>query len=73
MGSMPSRTDVDFGTLAALILAPVLAVVSVWLYTLVFVFAACWFTHYLLAELQRLRSLPGTASMDAPLLQTLSP
>lgn len=41
---------------AALIFAPVLVLVSVWLYTLVFVFAACWFTHFLLADLQRLRS-----------------
>ncbi len=71
LGTLPSL--VWAAGAAALILAPVLAVVSVWLYTLVFVFAACWFTHYLLAELQRLRSLPGTASMDAPLLQTLSP
>jgi Etoposide-induced protein 2.4 (EI24) len=41
---------------AALIFAPVLALVSVWLYTVVFVFAACWFTHYMLFELQGLRS-----------------
>jgi hypothetical protein len=48
---------------AALIFAPVLALVSVWLYTLVFAFAACWFTHYMLAELQQLRS-----QAPAPLL-----
>lgn len=40
----------------ALILAPVLVVVSVWLYTLVFAFAACWFAHYLLAALHELRA-----------------
>ena len=40
---------------AALIFAPVLVVLSVWLYTLVFSFAACWFAHFTLAELQRLR------------------
>jgi hypothetical protein len=39
----------------ALIFAPVLLVASVWLYTLVFAFAAAWFAHYLLAQLQRLR------------------
>jgi hypothetical protein len=40
---------------ATLIFAPVLVVVSVWLYTLVFAFAACWFAHYALAALERLR------------------
>ena len=40
---------------ATLVLAPVLVVVSVWLYTLIFAFGALWFTHYALAALQRLR------------------
>jgi hypothetical protein len=44
-----------------LILAPVLVVASVWLYTLVFAFAAAWFGHYLLAQLQRLRDGPSAA------------
>jgi hypothetical protein len=61
---------------ATLIFAPVLAVLSVWLYTLVFAFAACWFAHYLLAELQRLR-LPDTRSTtpaaDLPAAELLIP
>lgn len=40
---------------ATLVLAPVLVVVSVWLYTLVFAFAALWFAHFALAALQQLR------------------
>ena len=40
---------------ATVVFAPVLVVVSVWLYTLVFAFAACWFAHYALSALQRLR------------------
>lgn len=44
---------------ATLIFAPLLVVASVWLYTLVFVFAAAWFAHYLLAALQQLRSAPA--------------
>ena len=40
---------------AALLLAPLLVLVAVWLYTVIFVFAACWFAHFCLAELQRLR------------------
>lgn len=40
---------------AALVFAPVLVVVSIWLYTLVFAFSALWFAHYALAALERLR------------------
>ena len=47
-----------------LVMAPLLAVVSVWLYTLVFAFAALWFAHFALAALQRLRM--QTALADAP-------
>jgi hypothetical protein len=38
-----------------LVFAPLLLVASVWLYTLVFAFAAAWFAHYALAALQALR------------------
>ena len=34
-----------------LVFAPLLIVVSVWLYTLVFGFSALWFTHYALSAL----------------------
>ena len=39
-----------------LVLAPLLIVVSVWLYTLVFAFSALWFAHYALAALSALRA-----------------
>jgi hypothetical protein len=39
-----------------LVFAPILLVLSVWLYTLVFAFSALWFTHYAVAALQRLRA-----------------
>ncbi len=48
-----------------LIVAPLLMVVSVWLYTLVFAFAACWFAHFLLAALQRLRLVEAAAAAVA--------
>ena len=38
-----------------LVFAPLLIVVSVWLYTLVFAFSALWFAHYALAALATLR------------------
>lgn len=41
---------------ALLIFAPILVVVAVWLYTLVFAFSTLWFTHYLLAALEALRA-----------------
>jgi hypothetical protein len=47
-----------------LVLAPVLIVVSVWLYTLVFGFSALWFAHYALAALAAMR---GVADREAGL------
>ena len=47
----------------ALVLAPLLVLVAVWLYTLVFIFAACWFAHFCLAELERIR---GSGATDPP-------
>ncbi|MBK1711503.1 EI24 domain-containing protein [Rubrivivax gelatinosus] len=46
---------------ATLILAPVLIVASVWLYTLVFAFASAWFAHFALDALDRLRRETGAA------------
>ena len=40
---------------ATLVMAPVLVVLSVWLYMLIFAFAALWFAHFALAALQRQR------------------
>jgi len=59
---------------ATLIFAPLLVLASVWLYTLIFAFAALWFAHFTLAELQRLRHAEATAaasaSAAAPLIET---
>jgi hypothetical protein len=41
---------------AALVFAPLLLLLSVWLYTLFFAFAALWFAHFALAHLARLRA-----------------
>jgi hypothetical protein len=53
MGAVPSLVWA-FGVLAV-VLAPLLLIVSVWLYTLVFAFGAAWFAHYALAALQAQR------------------
>ena len=52
LGAAPSLIWA-FGALTVLF-APLLAVVAVWLYTLVFAFSALWFAHYGLAALQAL-------------------
>lgn len=47
--------------LSALVFAPLLMLVLVWLYTVVFAFATLWFAHYTLAALHRLRCVPVAA------------
>ncbi len=58
-----------------LVLAPLVLVASVWLYTLVFVFSSLWFAHYLLAALATLRAtpLPGVEAPSSNLTQLTSP
>ena len=48
----------------ALVLAPFLILVSIWLYTLVFAFSSLWFAHYRLAALQRLRRDGGETAAN---------
>jgi Etoposide-induced protein 2.4 (EI24) len=66
---------------ATLVLAPVLAVLSVWMYTLVFAFASLWFAHFALAALQRLRmqqpaepvAMPAAPEPSPPAIETRAP
>ena len=68
MGALPTLL---WGLSAVtLIFAPLLAVLSVWLYTLVFAFGAAWFAHYLLAALHRLRHARGRPA-GAPVAEVL--
>jgi hypothetical protein len=64
LGALPSL--IWAGGAAALVLAPLLALVAVWLYTVVFVFAACWFAHFCLGELQALRAATTPAALIPP-------
>lgn len=59
----------------AIVLAPFLILVSVWLYMLVFAFSTAWFTHYALASLQELRGRQAEAAtvLEPPLLEPLPP
>ena len=49
----------------AIVLAPVLVPVAVWIYTLVFAFSALWFAHFALAALQALRAERESTSIVA--------
>ena len=48
------------------VFAPLLAVVAVWVYTLMFAFAALWFAHFTLARLARLRALAARHAPTEP-------
>lgn len=49
----------------AIVLAPVLVPVAIWIYTLVFAFASLWFAHFCLAALARLRGQAVIEVLDA--------
>ena len=49
----------------AVVLAPLLVPLAIWIYTFVFIFAALWFTHYGLAALAALRAEPLSAATPA--------
>ena len=63
LGAAPSLVWAS-GALA-IVFAPVLVPVAVWIYTLVFAFSALWFAHYALAALQRYRAqIDSTAIVE---------
>ena len=64
MGAAP--TLLWLGGALSVILFPLLAGVSIWLYVLVFVFSGLWFQHYVLAALQRQRPLPAAGHAEMP-------
>lgn len=59
----------------AVVLAPFLILVSVWLYMLVFAFSTAWFAHYALASLQELRGRQADAAsvVEPPLIEPAPP
>ena len=69
LGAAPSM--IWAASAALIVLAPILVVASVWLYTLVFAFSSLWFAHYALAALAALRAESGPAASPAPSLPPL--
>ena len=64
LGAAPSLLWAVSATM--LIFAPLLIVVAVWVYTLVFAFSALWFAHFALAALQSLRARAAAAAAPPP-------
>ena len=55
----------------ALVLFPIVSFVALWIYSLIFVFAALWFTHYLLEALKELRreALDQSLNIEARVIE----
>jgi hypothetical protein len=54
--------------LMAIAMAPLLVPLSVWLYTLIFVFSSLWFAHFCLDALQELRRIQPASQAASPVL-----
>ena len=65
MGAAPSLVWASGAVFAAAFV--ILIPVAVWIYTLVFIFSALWFVHFLLLALSNLREEPVTILNEAPL------
>ena len=59
----------------ALVLFPIVSFVALWIYSLIFVFAALWFTHYLMEALKDLRRITVNDSLniERPVIEMESP
>ncbi len=71
LGAAPSLVWAS-GALAV-VFAPVLVPVAVWIYTLVFAFSALWFAHYALAALQAMRAASPEVDLLPPSGRGLAP
>ena len=65
MGAAPSLVWASGAVFAAAFV--ILIPIAVWIYTLVFIFSALWFVHFLLLALSNLREEPVTILNEAPL------
>ena len=65
LGAAPSL--VWASGVVAIVFAPVLVPVAIWIYTLVFAFSALWFAHFALAALQALRCEREAVEIMPPL------
>jgi hypothetical protein len=77
LGSLPTLLWVS--SVIMIVLFPVIALLAIWLYVVIFVFSALWFAHYCLRALSRLRAHDATQHeptlgvSEPPAAGTLSP
>jgi hypothetical protein len=50
----------------ALVLFPFVSFVALWIYSLIFIFSALWFSHFLLNALKKLREKQSSNTIDEP-------
>lgn len=60
VGALPGIVWIG-GTIISVVLFPILAVLAVWIYVLIFMFTALWFQYYCLQALEDLRLADATA------------
>lgn len=60
IGALPGIVWIG-GTLVSVVLFPILAVLAVWIYVLIFIFTGLWFQYYCLQALEDLRAADATA------------
>lgn len=60
IGSLPGIVWIG-GTLISAVLFPVLAVIALWIYVMIFIFTGLWFLYYCLQALEDLRAAGGAA------------
>ncbi len=58
VGALPGIVWIG-GTLVSVLLFPVLALLSVWIYLLIFIFTGLWYQYFCLQALADLRAVPG--------------
>ena len=63
-GALPGIVWIG-GTLLSILLFPFLAVISVWIYLLIFIFTGLWFQYYCLQALEELRAANANATAPA--------
>ncbi len=63
-GALPGIVWIG-GTLLSVLLFPFLAVISVWIYLLIFIFTGLWFQYYCLQALEDLRAANASAPGEA--------
>jgi hypothetical protein len=64
LGALPGLAWIG-GAVLSIVLFPLLAIVSAWLYIMIFLFTGLWFQYYCLQALEELRAPGASAPLAA--------